>query len=519
MASFTPYTGSWDIRHSAHLLRRTTYGTDYSTLKSFAQKDAESCVNILFEPLPMPDPPINVNFENDPDVPIGDTWVDKAVTAGVNGYRTGSLRNWSIELMLSGKANIREKMTMFWHNHFVTADINDPRFSYIYITQLRKSATGNFKQLTKDITIDPAMLNYLNGRDNTRQAPNENYARELMELFTLGKGDLAGPGDYTTFTEEDVKEVAKSLTGWIDIRNELPIRSEFRQNRHDTTTKRLSHRFGNITIPNANANEYSNLIDIIFTRDEVAPFIARKLYRWFVSSHIDESVETGIITPMATIIRDSDYEIAPTLKALFMSEHFYDGCVRGAIIKNPVDFILNPVNQFSMSFPADAALKQRVLAGMYQSTAVMQMAMYQAPSVAGWQAYYQEPLYYRMWLNAASLPARKLYSDAIGSTGIPYGAFRFQVNVLSLLDQFENAGNPDEVVEQLSVILFPKSPAPNQVNTLKSVLLSGISAENWKSFYDAYIQDPTSNIRRQPVESRMRLLIVYMMRMPEFHLS
>ncbi|MBK9745017.1 MAG: DUF1800 family protein [Saprospiraceae bacterium] len=126
--------------------------------------------------------------------------------------------------MLKGDANIREKMTMFWHNHFVTADINDPRYNYIYISLLRKNALGNFKQLTKDITIDPAMLNYLNGRDNTGQAPNENYARELMELFTLWQSPLAGPGDYTTYTEDDIKEMARVLTGWIDVRNTLPIR-------------------------------------------------------------------------------------------------------------------------------------------------------------------------------------------------------------------------------------------------------------------------------------------------------
>lgn len=519
MASFNQYNGEWTIRHAAHLLRRTTYGTDFSTLKSFASKDPGSCVDILFENVPLPDPPLNVNFENDPNVPVGITWVDKPVTAGVNGYRTTSLRNWSFELMLKGLPNIREKMTMFWHNHFVTADINDPRFSYIYITLLRKSAIGNFKQLTKDITVDPAMLNYLNGRDNTRQAPNENYARELMELFTLGKGDAAGPGDYTTFTEEDVKEVAKSLTGWIDIRNEATIRSEFRPNRHDTTIKRLSHRFGNITIPNANADEYKNLIDIIFGREEVAHFISRKLYRWFVGSKIDDAIESSIIHPMAGMIRNSDYEIGPALKALLLSEHFYDECVRGTIIKNPIDFLLNPINQFAMSFPQDVTQYQRALTGLYQSANTMQMGMYLAPSVAGWQAYYQEPLYYRLWLNAASLPARKVFSDVIASTGIAYGQFRFQIDVLKLLAQFEEPVNPDKVVEQFSVILFPKSPAANQLVILRNTLLAGITAENWKTNYELYLQDPSINARRTAVESRVRFLLVYMMRMPEFHLS
>lgn len=102
-------------------------------------------------------------------------------------------------------------MTLFWHNHFVTAETNDPRLEYKYITTIRKNSLGNFKTLTKEITIDPAMLLYLNGNQNTSRAPNENYARELLELFTLGKGELAGPGDYTTFTEVDVAAIAKVL--------------------------------------------------------------------------------------------------------------------------------------------------------------------------------------------------------------------------------------------------------------------------------------------------------------------
>ena len=119
-----------------------------------------------------------------------------------------------------------------------------------------------------------------------------------MELFTLGKGEQAGPGDYTTFTEGDVKEVAKCLTGWIDVRANLPIRSEYRLNRHDTTNKVLSHRFNNVVINNAEDQEYKNLIDTIFTRDEVALFISRKIFRWFVSSKINDEIESQVIVPL-----------------------------------------------------------------------------------------------------------------------------------------------------------------------------------------------------------------------------
>lgn len=519
MALFDKYSGPWSTHLAAHLLRRTTFGANWETINAFGKLTLSQCIERLFEDLPMPAPPININYDLDPDVPIGQTWVDKPATGNVNGYRTTSLRTWTFEQMISSQPNIREKMTLFWHNHFVTADINDPRYSYKYITLLRSQALGNFKQLTKDITIDPAMLNYLNGRDNTRQAPNENYARELMELFTLGKGDQVGPGDYTTFTEEDVKEVAKCLTGWIDVRNVLPIRSEFRVARHDTTNKVLSHRFGNVVINNAGDQEYNNLIDIIFTKEEVSLFIARKLYRWFVYFNIDDGIESQIIEPMAALIRENDYNLVPAIKALLSSEYFYDECIIGGMIKNPVDFLINPINQFGIVFPVDAALKQRVLNSIFQSSFVLQMAIFQAPSVAGWQAYYQAPAYYRLWLNATSLPFRQTYNDAIASVGVPFGQYRFQIDPFLTLDKFENPTLADEVIKSFGVIVHSKPVADNQFTTLKSIFLLGFNEQTWTDVYNVYKADLTNVTKRQAVMTRVRALLVYMMRMPEYHLS
>jgi len=519
MASLNKYNGAWSVSLAAHLFRRTTYGVSYEILKEYGSKSLDASLDVLFQPLGPPPPPLNISYEDDPDVPIGVTWVDKGVSQNVNGYRTASLRGWSFELMLTGSLNIREKMTMFWHNHFVTADINDPRYSYKYIDLLRSNALGNFKQLTKEVTIDPAMLNYLNGRDNTKQAPNENYARELMELFTLGKGISAGPGDYTTYTEEDVKEVAKVLTGWVDVRANLPIRSQFNLVRHDTTTKKLSHRFNGATINNAGAEEYKNLIDIIFQKEEVSLFIARKFYRWFLHYNIDDSIEKDIIIPLAKIIRDNNYEIAPALKTLLASEHFFDTCIIGGIIKNPIDFLLNPLNQFNVVYPTDPVLKYRVLGGLYQTTFAMQMGMYQAPSVAGWQAFYQTPSYYRLWLNATSLPTRKLYTDGVASTGLPFGTYRLQLNAINTLDKFPDPSDTDKVIDEFSLILMSKPLAQNQITVLKGLLVAGTGTNSWTTLYNTYKADPTNETKKAPIVNRLRALIVYMMRMPEYHLS
>jgi hypothetical protein len=518
MASLEKYSGTWSGHLAAHLLRRTTYGVSYETMKQFSKITLDECIQTLFQPLSPPPPPININSD-DPDVPIGETWVDKNTSANVNGYRNSSLRGWSYELMLLGTPNIREKMTMFWHNHFVTADINDARLSYKYIELLRANVVGNFRQLTKDITIDPAMLNFLNGRDNTKQAPNENYARELMELFTLGKGDLAGPGDYTTYTEEDVKELAKALTGWNDVRNNLPIRSQFNNNRHDTTTKNLSPRFNSISIPNGGADEYKNIVDIIFQKAEVSLFIARKLYRWFVHSAIDAAIENDIIIPLAKIIKDDDYEMSRGIKTLLSSAHFFDACIIGGMIKNPIDFILSPLNQFKAVFPSDAALKQRVFFTLYATTNTLQMAMFQAPSVAGWAAFYQTPSYYRLWLNATSIPTRKLYCDAIASNGLNINTERLKLNQIATLDLFDDASDVDVVIREFSFILMSKPLAENQVTLLKSLLLGGTMADGWSKVYLAYKDDPVNETKKTAVINRIKAVVVYMMRMPEYQLS
>lgn len=519
MASLTKYTGPWNDVLAAHLLRRTTYGVPYRIIKQFGASSLDACVDEICKPLGDPPPPLNVNYADDPDVPIGETWVDKGVNGNVNPYRTASLRAWSFELMLQASVNIREKMTLFWHNHFVTADINDPRYAYKNIALLRSQATGNVKQLTQDVTIDPAMLVYLNGRDNTRQAPNENFARELMELFTLGKGNIAGPGDYTTFTEQDVKEVARALTGWIDVRNNLPIRAQFQLTRHDTGTKKLSHRFGEVVIQNAGANEYKNVIDIIFKKPEVALFICRKLYRWFVGAQIDAQTEQDVIAPMADILRANEYAVLPAIKALLSSEHFYDECNRGTLIKNPVDFLLNPLNQFSTVYPGDLATQYRVYGGLYQTSAGMQMGMYQSPSVAGWPPFYQAPGYYRLWLNATSLPARKLYTDGLAFGTYAIGTIRLQPNYFKMLEEMSSPDNADAVIDQLSLMMFAKDLAGNQKTTLKNFLTLGGGNLSWSTVYNIYKADPGNETKRNAVLNRVRPMFVYLMRMPEYHLS
>ena len=520
-----PYTGPWEYEQAAHRLRRTTYGPTYVKIKDAVQNGLDNVITQLFAVQTLPSPPINYNYEDDSNVPIGTTWIDSpySLTENFIGYRNRSLVAWTMGLMANEEISIREKMTLFWHNHFVIGDINDPKFVYKYITLLRENALGNFKDLVKKVTIDPAMLRYLNGNENTKTAPNENYARELMELFTLGKGDLAGPGDYTTFTEDDVVAMAKVLTGWRDIGfftlEFNQIDSVFIANRHDTDPKQLSHRFDNVIIDNSNDEEYADLIDIIFQKEEVSKFICRKLYRWFVYYKIDDDVEQNIIVPMAQLLVDNDYEIAPVLEALLKSDHFYDVENYGCMIKNPMDFTMAMINQFEVQIPTDLELQYRVWLTLYEFPTILQMQYYSPPSVAGWKAYYQEPSFYQIWTNSVTLPFRAQLAGLMLTTGINIPGDNPIIDVLAFLDTVDDPYDVNNMLDEFIKIIFSKDISQNQKDYLKAILIPGLPDFEWNVEYTEYASDPGNETLANSIRNKLTNLFFAMLTMPEYHLS
>jgi len=184
------------------LLRRAMFGPTHAQINQAVSDGLNKTLDKLMQPTPEPAPPLNYGFAQDVSAPVGETWVDKPGDPTIQGLfqsRDNSLHAWIMENIFNEGVSLTEKMMLFWHNHFVVSDVFDPRYKYYYLTSLRKNVLGNFKTLTEEITIDAAMLVYLNGNQNTNRAPNENYARELMELFTCWKGQFVGPGDYTIY--------------------------------------------------------------------------------------------------------------------------------------------------------------------------------------------------------------------------------------------------------------------------------------------------------------------------------
>lgn len=517
------YNGVWTELQAAHLLRRSTFGPTYKTIKEFVNLGLDAAIERLtdIKPLAADDVPINYDYDSDAKVPIGSTWIDKAGDNNAQNYRFRSMFAWSMGRILSNEVNLREKMTLFWHNHFVVADMNDARYYYNYINIFRPNPIGNFKDYTLKITIDPAMLRYLNGNQNTKKAPNENYARELLELFTIGKGPIAGPGDYTNYTESDIKEIAKVLTGWVDIGNRNPnvdiISSLFRAVNHDTNSKTLSNRFNNAIITNGDKDEYKKLIDVIFLQEEVSKFIARKLYRWFVYYQIDALVESNVIEPMAQLLRDNNYEIKPALKALLTSAHFYENI--GCMIKNPLDFMLGGLNQTQVKIDGTDTQKYNVWLGLTNYSGLLQMRYFDAPNVAGWKAYYQEPSFYKTWLNSVTMPLRTSLTDAICSPTLFVRGVRVDIDVLTLVKEFSNPRDLETLINDATLLLLPKPISENQLATLKEVTNTGLPDYEWTVEYDAYIANPTNATLRKAVENKLRAMFAYIMRMPEYQLS
>ena len=525
----SPYAGPWDAAAATHLLRRACFGPTPQEVTQAVGLGLEGTLDALFAAQPMPDPPINYFNANDVNVPIGQTWIEAPYTAGLpeRPSRMASLNAWTVGLLLRSGMNLREKMTLFWHNHFVTAraELNDPKYQYVYISLLREFATGNFRELTKRITVDPSMLIYLNGNLSTKNNPNENYARELLELFTIGKGPQAGPGDYTNYTEDDVLAMARVLTGWITtgfgtLNPDIPVGSEFRITRHAIGSKTLSHRFGKHVITNLGDQEYAHLIDIIFGKPECARFIARKLYRWFAYYEIDAAVEAEVIEPMAQLILQHDYEIAPALRALLASEHFYSDCLRGVMIKHPVDFTISLLRQGGWVAPGILTNQYRYWSAIFPAFTLLQMEYFNPPGVAGWKAWYQDPAWYQSWINSVTLPLRSSLVKLVVVNGIKVGVQPpVPIPVLDWVKKLPDPTQPDEVIEGFVQWLFPKPVSEAKKAYLKEVLLPGLPDYEWTVEYLDHLANPGNTDLANAVANKLRNLVSTMMQMPEYQLS
>jgi len=535
-SGMAPLKGKLSAAQLTHLLKRTMFGAAPKELEHFKGKKPKKVVHeLIYAEEELPAPPVN-NY-NDPDnkkqeenyffdeeVAAGQTWVNSVTFNGKNnGRRRNSFKSWWFGLMVNQQTSLREKMVLFWHNHFATEAniVDNARYLYQHNQLLRKNALGNFRTLVKEVTIDPAMLKYLNGFANTKKAPDENYGRELQELFTVGKG----PDSH--YTENDVKAAARILTGYkLDNKK---FESSFDPSRHDEGDKQFSEFYGNTVITGKKgpegAQETDELLTMIFAQQEVAKFICRKLYRFFVYHNIDAATEKNVIEPMAALFRKKDYEIKPVLEMLFSSQHFFDPANFNSIIKSPVDFTAGLCREYQVQFPDTANYTDlyNLWEQVRNQSASMQQNIGDPPNVAGWQAYYQEPQYDKLWISSDTLPRRNLFTDRMVNNGFARNESKAIIDAVAFTKSLPDPSNPDQLINGAVSRLYNMDlPAADKAFIKSSILLSGLtgmqSDHYWTDSWNNYLANPGDKKNTDQLVKKLKALYKYLMNRPEYQL-
>jgi uncharacterized protein (DUF1800 family) len=517
MPLLDPQPGQLTAKQAAHLLRRATFGPNAAHIRTFTGLTASEAVKRLLTP-----EPYLLSLTAD---------LQTAMRLVFSNENSGALRstlryNW-LHSMIAQPNTLLEKMTLFWQNHFVTtlSVVDDYRFMTHYMQLLRSRALGDYKSLVIEMSKNAAMIRYLDGRNNIVGRPNENYARELQELFTIGASQ---PNGTTNYTEDDVKAAARVLTGWSDggyrSTTTVNVSVTFRDTQHDQTDKVFSGKYGNKTIKGRNGafagdEELRELVTMILDQPETARFMCRKFYRWLVGADITPQIEQEVIEPLAAVFRRK-YDISQTLEVLLTSQHFFDEKLRGAIIKSPLEMILGAFRTFGLTVPnpeTDRTGYNTLLASVHSQASNLQQSLFGQPSVFGWPAYY-ETNWYENWITSSTLALRNAFTNSL-LAGINLGSGRrFTVDSIALARTVSDPENEEKIVTEWAQLLFPVDLKTEQVDFLiDEILLPGLPRYEWRLEWNAYQLNP-NRANTDAIRIKLNNLLSYMLRMAEFHL-
>lgn len=472
--SLAPYVPSaqrpWNKRRVQHLYRRMGFGADLPTLQAALSQTPSALVDSLVnqalaQPL-SPQPPWAFwslsNYQNQ----------DQAV-AQIFEWR----RVWVRDMLQTG---FRGKLTLFWHNHFVTRleSYGCPSYFYQYHRVLQQHALGDFREFVRAIGTTPAMLVFLNGVQNTRFQPNENYARELYELFTLGEGN-----DYT---QADIVATSRALTGYNGLA-EYCGAITFVPLFWDPGVKTIFGQTGNWG--------YNDVVNILFQQRAqlIARYICRKIYRFFVSPQVDENIVSGL----AATFTANNFQLAPVFRQLFKSEHFFDEDIMAIQVKSPLDLLLSFVKETDYPSLTDADID-----GIIYLAAELGQDLGNPTDVAGWPGH-------RAWINSNTLTARWQAARV--------AIYQFFVNYPQALANWAKAlsNNSNNATLVSRLIVDHLLPADLQHPADYDRALSVFKIE----IPDNYFQNGDWNLNWPTVPAQVALLMDYIIRKPDFQLT
>ncbi len=431
-----------DRQKCAHLLRRFALGASEAELDFYMKDGLKGAIDRLLD------------FDHG----------SEGFAIDINDFRAGAKNQinmgqvvgwWGLRLLMT-QYPLREKMSLFWHDHFATSasKVGAPLVMYQQNEILRKNATGSFRTMLNDISKDPAMLIWLDNQENVKGRANENFAREVMELFTLGIGN---------YTEKDIQEGARAFTGWAFRRiakaeeegKKATAEYFFRARLHDDGVKSFRGQQANFS--------GEDVLNILCDDPRTSQYITYKIWEWFVYP----KPEAAVVDKFAKIFRDSNLNIATLLRAIMTSTEFYSAKAERAVVKNPVDFCVvtlrqlgvgEMVKEFLKSTPQGEPPRQAAGVANLMVTSMRSIGMWlmYPPDVAGWDGG-------EHWITSATMLERISWADRIfGQSKVARLPVRYQA-----FDLFREDPTPGGVTKAL-VSIFDAPMSPQKLNSLIS---------------------------------------------------
>jgi uncharacterized protein (DUF1800 family) len=538
MASIAPRNGPLGYSNAAHLLRRATYDASSARIKAFAGKTAAEALAQLFQfntalfPAPRYNGQLYIPTIADP-TPVFQPLVHT---------NKNWLRHWWLHCAMTD-ATMQHKLAYFLHTIFVVDDSTSIFTIFDHHELLKWHAKGSLKELAVRMTRNLSMLYYLDNRLNTLASPNENYGREFLELFTIQKGPQVGTGNYTNYTEQDVQQAARVLTGFdgnqgtaesrlnnVDAVTQIP-HGTLTLSKHDKNNKTFSSAFGNRTITGRTTTqgmmqELQEFVDMVFEQQATAKSFARRIYRFFVNGNITDEIETDIIGPMTTTLLQSNYNLQAVVTQLLGSLHFYDeddtekgDTIWGAKVKDPLEYTLGLTRTFQLVLPN--YVSQNNTSFQFYSNAILRglmlldLPLWRPFDVSGYPPHHKHPQYDRTWITPVSLSSR--YNDFMPPllAGFRYSNFLFQVDAVAFVHQsghFSDPSNATTLINECYDLLFPAKPQGGRHAYFMEALLGGLSTINWRNDWNNYLA--TNN--KATVKVALDRLFAALVKCPEY---
>ncbi|HLG16096.1 MAG TPA: DUF1800 domain-containing protein [Blastocatellia bacterium] len=469
---------------AAHLLRRMGFGGSPAEIDDLVTRGREGAVDYL----------LNYQLINNSQMDdlLARSFDFSNPLANDGKFNQGEIRRWWFTRMITTRRQFEEKITLFWHNHFATSlsKVND-FYMFPQNLKLRQFALVRFDTLLTEVSKDPAMLIWLDNITNVRGRPNENFAREIQELFSLGITDVVT--DQPNYTEQDVKEIARAFTGWTFRLNRAdPFNSTFFENpnNHDNGAKTIYGETLNF--------DGEDVIDRICRRVATGRYLVKKLFSFFVYPLTSSAADKATADKFANVYMSSNHSIKDLVRAIFTSDEFFSARAQLGLIKTPVEYVVGPIRMLGANYNPGLP-NQRRDGSLAASTRAMGMDVFAPPDVAGWDLNLG-------WVNTAAALTRFNFANGLASNrpgNDPVGPWLTN----DQLRAFTKSSSKKTVKKFLSV-LGPLHPGNSVIKNLRNYLES----DDQGNKVEWSVTDAT-------IDKKIRGLVHQIMCLPEFGLN